>query len=76
MRQRKLKESERDPVAMPAQVQESEQDPVEQDRFLEELMKAVDEDVMSEETSASQESKSPVPSSVPPRPERVRYSFD
>jgi hypothetical protein len=68
--------AECDPSAVPAQEQESEHDPVEHDRFLVELMKAVDEDAMSEETSASQESRSPVPSPIPPPPERVRYSFD
>jgi len=78
MRQRESRETERDPATIPEQGQESGHDPfiVEHDRFLEELMKAVDEDEMSKETSVSQEPRAPVPSPVPARPERVRYSFD
>jgi hypothetical protein len=76
-RQRETRETERVLAVMSAQGQESGHDLfVEHDRFLEELMKAVNEDEMSKETSVSQESRSPVPSSVPARPERVRYSFD
>lgn len=78
MKQRESRETERAPAVMPAEGQGSGHDPciVEHDRFLEELMKAVDEDGMSEETSVSQEPRSPVSSPVPARPERVRYSFD
>jgi hypothetical protein len=78
MKQRESKETESNPAAMPEQGQGSGHDPfiVERDRFLEALMKAVDEDEMSKETSVSQESRSPAPSPVPARPERVRYSFD
>ena len=78
MRQRESKETERDPAVMSAQGQGSEHDLfiVEHDRFLEELMKAIDEDEVSKEASVSQEPRSPSPSPVPARPERVRYSFD
>jgi hypothetical protein len=78
MRQRESRETERDPMAMSEQGQESGHDPfiVEHERFLEELMKAVDEDEMSKETSVSQKSRSSMPSPVLARPERVHYSFD
>jgi len=70
--------TECNPSTLSVQGQESDHDPfiVEHDRFLEELMKAVEEDATREETSASQESRSPALSPIPPRPERVRYSFD
>jgi len=88
MLQREPREKECDPSALPAQGQESGPDPfiVEPDRFLEELMQAVDEDEASEATSVvdppsqapptSKEPRSPIPSPVPARSERVRYSFD
>ena len=79
MKQRASRETERDPAAMPDQGLGSDHDAciVEHDRFLEELMKAVDEEERSEETaSAAQVPRPPVPSPVPARPERVRYSFD
>ncbi len=73
-----------DPSALPAQGGQSGHDPfsVEPDRFLEALMKAVDEEGMSKETSVVDPS-SQAPSalderraSAPTRSERVRYSFD
>jgi hypothetical protein len=78
MRQHESRETERDLAAIPEQGQESGHDPfiVEHDRFLAELIKAVGEDEMSKETSVPQELRSPVPSPVPARSERVRYSFD
>ena len=78
MRQHESRETEHDPAVMSAQGQESGHAPfiVEHDRFLEELIKAVGEDEMSKETSVPQELRSPVPSPVPARSERVRYSFD
>ena len=71
-------ETERDPAAIPAQGLSSGHDAfiVEHDRFLEELMKAVDEEEKSEAMAAVQEPRLPVPSLVSPRHERVRYSFD
>ena len=84
MTQRAPGEMERDPSTLPAQEQQSGHDPfsVEHDRFLEELMKAGDEEEMSKETSVV-DPPSQTPSvlderraSVPTSPERVRYSFD